>query len=95
MDLREFASQLVEVGIQEDVASFVWDEFQPYYFAPLTPYPTDRPLGEFRIDGDDLSDMVPKFEKQFGRRWRGKWVGPDDPTLAEFARALVDSTTEQ
>ncbi|MFL6725599.1 MAG: hypothetical protein ACJ8FS_03670 [Sphingomicrobium sp.] len=45
-----------------------------------------------RIDGDDLSDMITTFEKQFDRKWVGKWVGPDDPTLLEFAIALTSST---
>jgi hypothetical protein len=85
---------LVDAGVERRVAQFVWDEFQPYYFAPLTPYPEDRPVGEFRIDSDDLSEMVTTFEKQFGRRWCGKWVGPDDPTLTEFATGLIASTSE-
>jgi len=46
-----------------------------------------------RIDGDDLSDMVTTFEKRFNRRWTGKWIGPDDPTLIEFAKALIESTS--
>jgi hypothetical protein len=48
-----------------------------------------------RIDSDDLSDMAMKFEKQFGRRWVGKWIGPDDPTLAEFAVGLLASTSDK
>jgi len=95
MDSVEFTRKLAEAGVQENVARFVWDEFQPYYFKPLTPYPTDRPIGDFKIDGDDLSDMVTRYEKQFNRRWCGKWVGPDDPTLADFAVALTDSTTAE
>jgi len=94
LNVDQFTSEFASEGIDEAVAKFVWDEFQPYYFSPLTPNPADRPIGDFRIDGDDLSDMVTKFEKQFGRRWRGKWIGPDDPTLAEFGRALLDSTSE-
>jgi hypothetical protein len=84
----------MEAGVEQRVAQFVWDEFQPYYFAPLTPYPEDRPVGEMRIDGDDLSDMVTTFEKKFDRKHVGKWVGPDDPTLLEFAVALTNSTRE-
>ena len=86
--------RLVEEGVEPRVAEFVWDDFQRYYFAPLTPYPEDRPVGEMRIDGDDLSDMVTAFEKKFDRKWVGKWVGPEDPTLLEFAVALMNSTSE-
>ena len=82
-------------GVEAPVAQFVWDEFQPYYFAPLTPYPEDRPVSEIRVDGDDLSEMVTTFEKQFDRKWLGKWVDPDDPTLLEFATALIKSTSEE
>jgi len=94
MDSREFTTQLAKAGVHEEVAKFVWDEFEPYYFKPLTPYPTDRPIGEFKIDGDDLSEIIIKFEKRFDRRWCEKWIGPDDPTLIEFAVALTDSTAE-
>ena len=48
-----------------------------------------------RIDADDLSDIVTRFEKQFGRKWIGKWVGPDDPTLIQFAVGLSASTSEE
>jgi hypothetical protein len=76
----DFIGELVLAGVPGDVAEFVWNEFQPYYFSPLTPYPTDRPIGEIKIDGDDLSDIVQKFEKDFQRPWRGQWIGPNDPT---------------
>jgi hypothetical protein len=94
IDAVEFRNRLVKAGAVPSVAEFVWDQFQPCYFEPLTPYPDDRPIGEFRIDPDDLSDMVTDFEKKFGRRWRGEWIGPEDPTLTEFARGLMDSTSE-
>jgi hypothetical protein len=94
LDSGEFTRRLIESGIQQRVAQFVWDEFQPYYFAPLTPYPDDRPISEFKIDSDDLSDIVASFEKRFDRRWNGKWIGSDDPTLTEFASGLMASTGE-
>jgi hypothetical protein len=94
IDAAQFVTRLGQAGIEGPIAQFIWDEFQPYDFAPLTPYPEDRPITEMRIDGDDLSDIVVRFEKQFRRRWRGKWIGPKDSTLAEFAKALVDSTSE-
>jgi hypothetical protein len=47
-----------------------------------------------KIDPDELSDIVTDFEKHFGRRWRGKWIGPKAPTFAVFAKALADSTVE-
>jgi hypothetical protein len=89
-----FTARLVRAGVDGRVAQFVWEEFQPYYFAPLTPYPEDRPISEFTIDPDDLSDMVTAFEKRFDRRWGGKWIGPDDPTLTDFASGLLASTSE-
>ena len=82
----------MHAGIDAEIARFIWDEMQPYYFSPLTPYPTDRPIGDFQVDPDDLSDMVTVFEKRFDRVWSGKWVGPDDPSLIEFAQGLVAST---
>jgi hypothetical protein len=93
IDAAEFQNRLMQAGVEASVAQFVWDQIEPYYFAPLTPYPEDRPVKQFRIDTDDLSDMVTKFEKKFGRKWVGKWVGPDDPTLIEFAHGLLDSTS--
>lgn len=95
IDAREFAERLSAAGVEQPVSQFVWDEFQPYYFAPLTPYPEDRPISELRIDADDLSDIAMKFEKRFGRRSLGKWVGPDDPTLVELALGLVASTSDK
>ena len=92
--MAEFAKRLVEAGVDPRVADFIWDQFKPYYFQSLTPYPDDRPVREFRIDPDDLSDIVTDFEKQFGRQWTGEWIGPDDPTLTEFALGLMDSTSE-
>jgi len=92
LTLEEFVARLSGNGVDEAVAKFVWDEMQPYYFAPLTPYPSDRPIGDLRVDGDDLSDLVIAFEKTFDRKWSGKWVGPDDPTLLEFAVGLTNST---
>ena len=94
LNSSEFVRRFVAAGVDERVSDFIWTEFQPYYFAPLTPYPEDRPISEMRIDGDDLSEMVTKFEKKFDRRWNGKWVGPDDPTLLDFAIALMNSTSE-
>jgi hypothetical protein len=90
----QFIGQLVANGIEHAVARFVWDEFQPYYYAPLTPYPNDRPISGMRIDPDDLSDIEKRFEKHFKRRWGGKWIGSHDPTLIEFAHGLWDSTAE-
>jgi hypothetical protein len=92
IDCSEFERRLDLAGIEPHFAQFVWERMQPYYFKPLTPYPEDRPVTGLRIDGDDLSEMVTDFEKQFSRVWCGKWIGPDDPTLTEFARALIDST---
>ncbi|WP_344697247.1 hypothetical protein [Sphingomonas rosea] len=89
---RDFIDQCELAGVDGAVAAFVWRKMQPYYFKPLTPSPGDRPVGEFRIDGGDLSDMVSDFEKAFGRRWKGQWVGSDDPTLLEFMQGLVAST---
>jgi hypothetical protein len=80
--------------VDQGVAQFVWDELQVYYFSPLTPYPEDRLISEIKINSDDLSNIEVKFEKQFARKWLGKWVGPDDPTLTEFALGLIASTTE-
>jgi hypothetical protein len=91
----EFARRLTTVGVDARIAEFAWSEFQPYYCAPLTPYPEDRPVSEMRIDPDDLSEMVTTFEKQFAREWVGNWNGLDDPTLAEFAVALISSTREK
>jgi len=88
----EFVAALVEAGIEEPVARFVWEKFEPYYFEPLTPYPSDRPVSDFKIDGDDLSDFVMDFEHEFGRRWLGRWAGAEDPTLLEFAAGLTSST---
>ena len=95
MESTEFKRRLQAAGVEERVAEFVWDEFQPYYFSPLTPYPEDRPFSDMRIDGDDLSDIVTEFEKKFHRHWGGEWVGPEDPTLIEFALALSASTTDK
>jgi hypothetical protein len=93
LDGDEFKARLVAAGVDGRVAQFVWDEFQPYYFASLTPYPEDRPISEMRIDSDDLSDIEARFEKQFGRHWLGEWIGSHDPTLVEFAQSLMNSTS--
>jgi hypothetical protein len=92
MDCAQFVEQLQESGVDKRVAEFVWKELQAYYFAPLTPHPGDRAISDLRVDPDDLSDTMSRFEKQFGRRWCGKWVGPDNPTLTEFGLALTAST---
>lgn len=94
LSAAQFTTELAGSKVDAEVAQFVWEEFQPYYLAPLTPYPADRPVSEMRIDGDDLSDMVTTFEKRFSRKWIGEWVGPKDPTLLEFAIALMNSTRE-
>lgn len=83
---------LIDDGIDPDVAGFVWDEVQYFYFDPLTPYPSDKPLSELKVDGDDLSDLAMKFEKKFNRKWKGHWIGPDDPRLSELALGLIAST---
>lgn len=87
-----FIGQMSDAGIDGSVADFVWEQMQPYYFAPLTPYPNDRPIGDMRVDPEDLSDIVLEFEGQFGRQWIGEWVGPEDPTLNELAFGLLAST---
>ena len=89
---EEFVTHLSGNGVDPAIAKFVWIEMQPYYFEPLTPHPSDRPIGGFRVDADDLSDIVIAFEKAFDRKWSGEWVGPDDPTLLEFAVGLTNST---
>ena len=92
MSRDDFMQHLQRAGVEDKIASFVWDKMQPYYFAPLTPHPDDRPISTLRVDPDDLSDMVMEFEGQFDRRWIGKWVGPEDPTLIAFATGLLAST---
>ena len=80
---------MVADGVGEELAAFLWEEFQPYYFAPLTPYPTDRIYGDMHIDSDDISDIALRFEKRF-ELWLGEVtiVCPADPTISEFGSAL-------
>jgi hypothetical protein len=47
-----------------------------------------------KIDPGDISDFMLDFEAKFERMWKGQWVGAEDPTLAEFAQGLTDSTSE-
>ena len=91
-DCETFTALLAERGADPLVARFLWTQIQPYYFAPLTPHPDDRLGSQFRIDPDDISDIGVDYAKKFGRKWRGEWHGPDDPTLAEFAIGLEAST---
>jgi hypothetical protein len=87
-----FIERLSSAGIPCDVADFVRSEVQPYLFKPLLPDPEDRLISEFKVDGDDLSDIVQRFEVRFGCKWIGYWTGPEDPTLREFAQSLLQST---
>ncbi|WP_395622292.1 hypothetical protein [Sphingomonas daechungensis] len=89
---EQFVDQISSDAVPLTVVSFVWDQIEPYYFAPLTPHPEDHLVSDMRIDSDDLSDIVMEFEHQFDRRWLGSWVGPEDPPLAEFAVGLLNST---
>lgn len=85
----EFANLLVNSGIEEPLAAFLWDELKPYYSAPLTPYPSDRIYGDMKIDPDDTSDIAVRYEKHFDV-WLGE-VPIDcvaDPTIAELGLAL-------
>ena len=83
---------LVERGAEPFAARYVWDEVQPYYYAPLTPHPDDRLGSEFRVDPDDINDMIQRYAKKVGRKRVTEWKGPDDPTLAEFAIGLEGSS---
>lgn len=62
---------------------------QPYYFRPLTPYPSERVYGDMKIDPDDINNIALKFEKRFG-----VWLGevpircPNGPTIAELGVSL-------
>ncbi len=86
----EFSARLLGYGVATDLAAFIWEELQPYYFAPLTPHPSDRIYGDMKIDPDDISDIAVRYEKRFG-----VWLGevtlacPADPTIGEFAAALA------
>ena len=88
----EFIARLSAADIPPEVAGFLWDQVECYYFKPLQPDPEDRLIGDFRIDGDDLSDIAVRYEQGFLRKLRGEWQGPADPTLTEFAQSLISST---
>lgn len=89
MVCADFVREMVAGGVTEASAGWIWDQFQPYYFKPLTPYPGDRIYGDLKIDGDDISEMALVYEKTFGG-----WFGDNpidcspDPTLMELALAL-------
>ena len=85
----EFVGLLADSGIEELLATFLWDELKPYYFAPLSPHPSDRIYGGMKIDPDDISDIALRYERHFGV-WLGE-VPIDcvaDPTIAELGLAL-------
>lgn len=88
----EFVARLTADAIPAGVALFVWEATKPYYFSPLTPLPADRLITDFKVDPEDLADMMSDFEKRISRVRSGQWEGADDPSLTELAKGLLAST---
>ena len=83
---------MVADGVGDELAAFLWEEFQPYYFAPLTPYPTDRIYGDMHIDSDDISDIALRFEKRF-ELWLGSGLVDHSQKIMVAARAMAERKT--
>jgi hypothetical protein len=84
----EFISKMAAEGARSETAKFVRDEAIPYYFAPLTPDPSDRWESTLRADPWDLEDITAKFWEQQG--WaepptKDPVTVPSDPTLLQYA----------
>ena len=83
---------MTAAGVRTDVAGFMWDQAEPYYFQPLTPYPSDRIYGDLKIDPDDISYLAMDFENRFKVKFGCARIDcPDDPTIAELALALQEA----
>ena len=87
----DFVSRMVEAGVRENTAIFIWEEALRYYFEPLKPDPADHWVGTMRIDPEDLEDVTRKFWKREG--WveptrKDPVIIPTDPTLLEYAQWL-------
>lgn len=89
LDETTFCGRMEDAGVPSALALFIWREIQPYYFRPLTPWPSDRIYGDLRIDPGDISDIMQRYEKEFSvELTRSLSDCPPDPTLAQWALAL-------
>ncbi|MGN6271257.1 MAG: hypothetical protein ACTHM0_15340 [Sphingomonas sp.] len=89
LDEGAFCSRMEDMGVSNALAQFVWREIQPYYFRPLTPWPSDRIYGDLRIDPDDISDITVRYEEEFSVQLMENPIDcPPDPTLAQWMVAL-------
>lgn len=89
LDEVAFCGKMESAGVPAALAHFIWREIQPYYFRPLTPWPTDRIYHDLRIDPDDISDITMRYEKAFSTKLMKNPVDcPSDPTLAQWMVAL-------
>lgn len=95
IDKGEFVRLCTAQGADRMACEFLWDNLNPYYRSPLTPYPEDRLISQFGTDQEDLSDMVEDFAKFAGRTNDQEWRGKDDPTLVEFAKGMIASTSSR
>jgi hypothetical protein len=90
-DEDAFVGALVAMGVDDDIAGFVWSEMAPYYSEPLKPDPNDRWESTMRIDPGDLEDMTARFWKS--QPWpkptrKNPVMIPQDPSLSEYAQWL-------
>lgn len=89
LDETKFCSRMEDAGAPSALALFIWREIQPYYFRPLTPWPSDRIYGDLRIDPGDISDIMMRYEKEFSVELpKHLFDCPPDPTLEQWALAL-------
>ncbi|PSO11183.1 hypothetical protein FB595_10157 [Sphingobium sp. AEW010] len=58
---------LINEGVGEPVAEFIWDALSPYYGdGDNLPHPNDDLIEDAGIDPEDLEDIVAKFFQEGG-----------------------------
>lgn len=88
IDAAEFERLMAAGGVSGTTARFLWTELRAFYFAPLTPMPSDRPESLIFVDRTEIEGLVTRFWMAMrggDARPAGTPLGAD-PSIAEIGR---------
>ena len=88
IDAAEFERLMVSAGVSATTARFLWKESRAFYFAPLTPMPTDRLESLIIVDRTEIEGLVSHFWMAMrggDTRPAGALLGAD-PSIADIGR---------